>query len=263
MPGSRLFSWREGVGSLPAALAARLGDSVRTGVAVRRVVRRGRGFRVEAAPFGAIEARAVVIATQPHVAAQLLEPIDAAAAAAAAAIEAPPLAVVFLGYRTAQLDHPLDGVGYLTPSGESRGVTATLFCSTMFAGRAPEGHVALAAYVGGRRAPELALLPPPALVALAREELGELVGARGEPVVARVRQWPRGLPQLSLGHRRRAAAIGEAEDGAPGLFVTGNYFSGVSVSSCLEQALRAAAGAHAFLRRSQAGWRRTSAARDW
>jgi oxygen-dependent protoporphyrinogen oxidase len=241
MPGRRLFSWRDGIGTLPKALARRLGPAIKTGVAVRRIRPTPFGFRIDAGSAGAIEARSVVLATQPHVAASLLEAVDEAGAAAAAEIDAPPLAVVFLGYRRQQVAHPLDGLGYLTPEREQRALSGGLFCSTMFAGRAPEGHVALAGYIGGDRAPDLALLPAADLVDLTRSEFHDLLGARGEPVVARVRQWPRGLPQYRLGHGGRVAALREAEGRRPGLFVTGNYFAGPGIATCLAQAEETAA----------------------
>ena len=248
MPGRRLISWRQGVGALPRALAARLGPAIMTGIAVRRISPLVRGFRIDAGPAGAFDAEAVVVATQPHVAAGLIENMDADAAAAAGSIEAPPLAVVFLGYRREQVDHPLDGLGYLTAQGEGRALTGALFCSTMFEGRAPEDHVALAAYLGGDRAPELALREPRELVALARAEFRDLLGVRGDPVIQRVRQWPRGLPQYRVGHRRIVAEISGAERRHPGLFVTGNYISGPSIASCLGEAKETARRADGYLR---------------
>ena len=238
MPARRLYSWRDGIGSLPRALAEGLGPAVRTGITVRRIRRAPGGFRIDAGAAGAIAARAVVVATQPHVAAGLLEGLDPTAAQAAAAIDAPPLAVVFLGYPRRRVAHPLDGLGYLVPSSEGRDLTGVLFCSTMFPGRAPEGHVALAAYVGGARAPDLARLSPAALIDLARREFGDLLGARGEPTIARVRQWPRGLPQYRLGHGDLVTTFNTIAERCPGLFVTGNYLSGVSVGNCVAEASR-------------------------
>jgi oxygen-dependent protoporphyrinogen oxidase len=117
----------------------------------------------------------------------------------------------------------------------------------MFPGRAPEGHVALAGYIGGARAPEAALAASGDLIAAARAEFGDLLGARGDPVVARVRQWPRGLPQYQLGHGGRIAALRGLESRQPGLFVTGNYFEGPSLGACVTQAGGAAARVHDFL----------------
>ncbi len=246
-PARRLYSWRGGIATLPRALARSLGPALRTGVAVRRIRAAPGGFRIETGASGSLTARAIVLATQPHVAAGLLEGLDAPAAEAAGAIPAPPLAVVFLGYRRGQVDHPLDGLGYLTPTGAGRALSGTLFCSTMFPGRAPEGHVALAAYIGGARAPEAALAASGDLIAAARAEFGDLLGARGEPVVARVRQWPRGLPQYRLGHGGQVAALRGLEARQPGLFVTGNYFEGPSLGACVAEASAAAARVGDFL----------------
>jgi oxygen-dependent protoporphyrinogen oxidase len=239
MPGRRICSWQNGIGELPRALAALLGQALRTGVAVRRVERTVKGFRLHTTG-GTLDAAAVIVATQPHVTAQLVAPLAPAAAAAAAGIAAPPLAVVFLGFPRRRIGHPLDGLGYLTPSGEGRKASGALFCSTMFPGRAPEGHAAIAVYIGGARAPELAQLPAQELIGLARSELADLLGATGAPVVARVRQWPCGLPQYESGHGRAIAALNNANAEAPGLFATGNYLRGVSVGACVGQAMETA-----------------------
>ncbi len=247
MPGRRLYSWRDGIGTLPQSLATALGPAVRTNAAVRRVTPLSAGFRIEMGSAGTLDARAVVVATQPHVAAALLQPLDSVASEAAASIDAPPLSVVFLGYRREQVDHPLDGLGYLTPSSVQRSLSGTLFCSTMFPGRAPDGHVALAGYLGGARSPDIAQAPPDELVALTKAEFRDLLGVRGEPVLARVRHWSRGLPQYHIGHGHKVAALGDAEARMPGLFIAGNYLSGAAVASCVAQAQSTAIRAHAFL----------------
>lgn len=247
MPARRLFSWQEGVATLPAALAHRLGERVRTGVAVRQITVRRRGYLVKTAGAGDIESDAVIIATQPHVAAGLLDKLDGEAACAAAQIETPPLAVVFLGYARAQIEHPLDGIGFLAPNGERRQVNGALFCSTMFQSRTPRGFVSLAAYFGGDRAPLLARLPANDLIALAQREFAELLGAEGDSVLARVRHWPYGLPQYRVGHRKLLAALDGLSHRQPGLFLTGNYVAGVSVGACVAHASRTATCASTFL----------------
>ncbi len=240
MPGRRMFSWRDGVGTLSRALVGRLGAVLKTGIPVRRIRPLSGGFRVEAGKAGSVETRTVVVATQPHVAAGLLEDVDKSATEAASGIAAPPLATVFLGYRRQQVGHPLDGLGFLIPASEGRPLTGTLFCSTMFPGRAPEGHVAMAAYIGGSRAPDLARAAPGDLVALVREQFHDLLSAQGEPVMTGVRQWPRGLPQYRRGHIDRVAELRGIEQRLPGLFVTGNYLGGLAVANCVTQATETA-----------------------
>jgi protoporphyrinogen/coproporphyrinogen III oxidase len=257
MPGSRLFSWQDGIATLPRRLARRLGDKIRTGVAVRRISSRPGGFDIHLGAEGCLRTKSVVVATQAHVTAQLIAGIDVPGAAAAARIRTPSLAVVFLGFRRQDVAHPLDGLGFLTAEAEGRNVLGAQFGSTMFPGRAPDGHVAVTAYVGGARAPELARLPAPDLIALVGAELRDLIGVAGEPRLARVRHWTVGLPQYEPGHRGRAAALKAAGTRVPGLFLTGNYFAGPSVAACLGVARETALAAHAYLESSDGDRRRS------
>jgi len=247
MPARRLYSWRDGIGALPRALAAQMKSCIRTGITVRRIESMPWGFRVDAGRAGLIGARSVVLATQPHVAGTLLEQIDKTAAEAAFEVPSPPIAVVFLGYRRAQINHPLHGLGYLTPVCEGRLVSGALFPSSMFAGRAPADHVALAAYIGGSREPDLAGADPAVLIDMVRTEFKDLLGATGEPQIARVKQWPMGLPQTSLGHHKRLEAFADAEHALPGLFLTGNYFTGPGLAACVTRAIDTAGRVERYL----------------
>src|SRR2546425_12228007 len=58
-------------------------------------------------------------------------------------------ATVTLGYRRADVAHPLDGFGFVVPHAEKRALLACTFSSVKYAGRAPEGDVLLRAFVGG------------------------------------------------------------------------------------------------------------------
>lgn len=246
-PAARLFSWQHGVGALPRALAGTLGEAVHTNVAVRRIRRVADGFRVEAGTAGAFHAKSVVIAAQPSVAAGLLQGVDEMAAESASEIDAPPLAVVYLGYKRERVAHPLDSLGFLIPEGEGRPLTGVQFPSTMFPNRAPAGHVSVAAYIGGVRRPDLARLPSEDITEIVRDEFRDLIGARGDPEICRVRHWPLGLPQYRLGHETRVERLRSLGERVPGLFVTGNYLGGPSIAACLGEARGTAARAHRYL----------------
>jgi len=250
MPGSRLFSWRDGIATLPNRFAQGLRDSIRTGITVRRILASGNGFKIDLGKAGRLNARAVIVATQAHVAAQLISDIDLEGAAAAAQIRTPSLAVVFLGFPRPNVAHPLDGLGFLTSEAENRTILGAQFSSTMFPGRAPEGQIAVSAYVGGVRSPHLACLPATDLIALARAEFRDLIGAVGDPTVARVCHWPVGLPQYGLGHQTLIERLETTADRQDGLYLTGNYFAGPSVATCLTVAQRTAAVVHHRLKSS-------------
>lgn len=235
-----LFSFRGGLSVLPQAIAGRLASRLFLNVCVESVRRAAGGrFAVTVREHRAtrsLKADSVVIALPAYAAARVINRLDPQAAGTLARIDHPPLAVVFLGYREQAIAHALDGTGVLAPAVEERDVLGMLFSSTLFAGRAPPGHVALTAFVGGARQPQLALLEAHALQDLAHAEVRRLLGARAAPVHARTRCWRYGLPQPGLYHAQRIAAVAALESEHPGLFFTGNYFSGVSTPACIQQA---------------------------
>ena len=244
-PGKRmLFSFRQGLGTLPRSLAGRLAgriflghrvESVRCGAGsrFRVLVRRGDAARW-------IMADSVVVALPAYAAANILDGLDRRVAETLAEISHPPLAVVFLGYRANAIAHPLDGLGALMPAIEKRNVLGILFSSTLYPGRAPAEHVALTAFVGGARQPQLAMLHPDELAALAHNEVRQLLGGHAPPVVAHSRCWRHGLPQPGVDHTQRLDRLAAVESEHAGLFLTGNYFSGVSTTACIEQAVATA-----------------------
>lgn len=260
-PASRkLFSFADGMATLPARLLAALAGRARFGLRVEAIEPLKSGFRLrlsEGDHVGAIRARSVVVALPAYAAARVLAPLAPDTGAALADIEHPPLAVVALGYRAADIDHPLDGLGMLMPKVERRNVLGMLFSSTLFAGRAPDGHILITAYVGGARRPALALRPRGELEALVQEEARALLGARGNPTFSSVRYWRQGLPQPRLGHIEKIAALRRLEQEWPGLFITGNYVAGVSAANCIDAALATANRAKRLLNTGSGG------AQDW
>jgi oxygen-dependent protoporphyrinogen oxidase len=250
-PKGRIFSFPEGLGEIPAALAAPLGRALRLRTHVPAIERVPHGWRVWCEQDGLAwpEEFAAVICALPAdaVAALRIEVAGPAVGRLASLREIPhpPVASVFTGYRRAQVTHPLDGFGVLMPAIEPGQILGTLFSSTLFPGRAPAGHVALTTFVGGMRAPQLLDLDDDELVRVVRAELQRLVGATGAPAIVRVQRWPRAIPQYVLGYERFKAALHAAEAAAPGLFFGGNCRDGISLAICLAGGKRLAAAVQA------------------
>jgi len=236
----RPFSFPDGLGEIPLALAARLGDRIRSDAPVHMIARAGPGWLVRRADD---ESRhdAIVLAVPAHAFAALrMEGPSGARLAELAAIPHVPVSVVTLGFRRGDVAHRLDGFGVLVPTVERRRVLGTLFSSTLFPGRAPPGHVTLTTFVGGARQPELAALEAGAMVALVQEELAELLGARGEPTFRHVVRWSRAIPQYVLGYERWLDLMAEIERANPGLFLAGSHRGGVALGDALRSGLEAA-----------------------
>jgi oxygen-dependent protoporphyrinogen oxidase len=144
----------------------------------------------------------------------------------------PPVSSLFLGFKREQVAHPLDGFGGLTPEKERRDVLGILFSSTLFPGRAPDGHVALTLFTGGMRQPEHARLSTDQLLERVRKDLTELVGVKGEPVFVKHTFWPKAIPQYQIGYERYQEAMTRLEDCAPNLFIGGQCRDGISLPDC-------------------------------
>lgn len=236
----RMFSFRRGLETLPSALEARLAD-------VRKEHRVGKIEREEASWIlrtsgGDIEARAVVFAAPLHILSDLPLPGNVDTSTLANVIYAP-LSVIYHGYRRNDVRHPLDGFGLLVPRVERAfRILGTLFTSSIFPGRAPEGHVLLTTFVGGMRHPDLAGRPTGELSEIVRRDLTKLLGLRGDPAFEHLVEWPSAIPQYQLGYETVIGAIEQLESALSGWYMAGNYRTGVSVGET------AASGDHAARR---------------
>ena len=187
------------------------------------------------------EADAIVLALPASALAALhIGSAPAQPLAALAEIEYPPVASLFLGFRREDVAHPLDGFGLLVPGREQRPLLGVIFSSTLFAGRAPEGHVALTVMAGGTRQPQVAQLAPDSLLSAVLPDLRSLLGVHDDPVFVRHTAWPHAIPQYNLDYGRFLDAMAAVEKKFPGLFIGGHVRDGISLSACLTSGLRLA-----------------------
>jgi len=234
------FSFRDGMQALTDALARRL--PVECGVSAAAVRREAGEFVVACERDGERferRARALLLAVPAHAAAPLAAQIAPGAAQALAAIEYPPVATVASCYRRSDVAHALDGFGFLAPRRESPPVLGCLFSSSMFGGRADAGRVLLTTFVGGKRSAPLALRAEDEIAADVADALARYLGAR-QPLWQVVTRWPRAIPQYTLGHLQRQAAVERAEEALPGLRFCANWRGGVSIADCIKSGHAAA-----------------------
>jgi protoporphyrinogen/coproporphyrinogen III oxidase len=246
-PAGSLMSFRTGLQEVPDALAKALGPMVRLRAPVTQIRDGPRGWTVAAAYQPTELYDGIVYAGPAH----CLDDVDLAFPGGdrlktLSSITYPPVAVVALGFRREDVAHPLDGFGFLVPEVERRHVLGVIFSSTLFAGRAPEGHVLLTAFVGGVRNPDLANADLPTITARVQDDLRGLLGASGEPTFRAFQLWPKAIPQYDLTYGRYREIMEEAERRNPGLALAGAYREGVALAEAIgsgeEAAARVAAG---------------------
>lgn len=234
-----LISFPAGMGVLISRLADRIHQSgrgqIRIATPVTALTRTADGIWLAESTEGTvIKAKSVVLAIPAGAAARLLSPLNPDLADLLAAIEYPPVTSVVLGFDRQQVAHPLNGFGMLIPGREQRRTLGVLFSSTLFPNRAPEGKVLLTAFIGGRRHPEAAEGDDDALVKRVVADLSPLLGIRGAPTFEQVQRWPQAIPQYELGHLERLQAIEAESRTLPGLYLAGNWRTGIAVGDCLQ-----------------------------
>ncbi len=260
-PGPPVFTTLSGgLGTLPPAVAAASGATVRTGAMTRELSRTvkgerrgtgrwvgGGGWRLTLGSARApewLDADAVILAVPARPASRLLAGVPGAAAAAAALgeISYASMAIVTLAYRGGAFGRRPEGSGYLVPAVDGRPVKAVTFSTVKWPhlGAGGAGLDIVRCSVG--RVGEEALLQrdDAELAELAAADLAAATGVRGAPAAARVSRWGGGLPQYAVGHLDRVARIRAGVASLPGLAVCGAAYDGIGIPACIASARLAA-----------------------
>jgi oxygen-dependent protoporphyrinogen oxidase len=239
-----LLSFREGNETLVRALSNKLGTALRTEMAVTGISLRNDGsYGVSAENGGqgeSVSTESLVFATPADVTGKLLGQLEAQFESLLTPIEYAAVAVVSLAYRKSDVGHSLEGFGFLVPRSAGLRVLGSVWNSSLFPGRTPEGLALLTSFVGGATDPAVAILKPEEAANLVHREISPLLSIRGEPFCSNVTIWPRALPQYNLGHGDRLARVEHLRAQFPGIWLVGNYLRGPAIGSCVDQALAVA-----------------------
>jgi oxygen-dependent protoporphyrinogen oxidase len=256
-----LCSFRHGVSTLTRALGAHLGERLLTGARVTSVNQSGGPSTPSAdckfeisvsrdARQETIRARAVILSTPAYIASHLLTAISTALAHTLSGIAYAPVAVVAAEYYAQQIGTHLTGFGFLVPRSEKLRTLGTVWNSSLFPGRAPEGKVAITSFAGGSTDPEIVALPEPQIAAIVYKENAHVLRITGPPLSSSVWRHEKALPQYSLGHGHIVESIRDAERKNPGLFFAANYLEGPSLGKCVDVGTQTADAVQEYLRAS-------------
>ena len=239
-PGGVLTSYHNGMGELIQALKEMMGDRLRLGYRGASLDRKGKGYIQHFSDGSSCEADAVVLASPAYATAEILRNFDKKLSALVSEIPYPSLSVACFGFRKEKIRADLAAFGYLIPSREKRKILGTLYDSSIFPNRAPEGYVLLRSMVGGARASGLAMEQEPRLIEIIRKELADIIGITAEPDFVRIYRHEMAIPQYTVGHVERLGNIDAALGKHRGLFLTGNAYRGIAVNDCIENSAKLA-----------------------
>lgn len=187
-----------------------------------------------------LQADGVCLALPAYCAASLLENLNANLSTRLNKIKYASTATINFAYKRSDIDHPLNGFGFVVPFIEKRSLLACTFSSVKFSGRAPENHVLLRAFAGGALQPEIFALDESTMAARVETDLRELLGITAKPLFTEVAKWERSMPQYEVGHLDRIAEIENEVSKLPGLALAGNSYRGAGIPDCIRSGQTAA-----------------------
>jgi protoporphyrinogen/coproporphyrinogen III oxidase len=239
-PGGWLTSFRGGLYTLIEAFQSRYADRIHTGIGVTEISRNDHAWAVRLANGDTIDAATVVLAVPSYTGAAIVRKSSGVLADALAAIPYAPIAVVCTGYEAGASKLPLDGFGFLVPRKENRRILGSIWTSSIFSQRAPDGMVQLRTMVGGDGDHGSAKLNDAQLLDIVQSDLTAILGLSGTPGITRIYRWQHGIPQFRVGHALIMSRI-EAELKRLGsLHVASNAYYGIGLNDCVKQAFRVA-----------------------
>jgi oxygen-dependent protoporphyrinogen oxidase len=248
---AKKLSFDQGLQVLIDALHSHLEEEIKTSAPVHGLRRAEDGWSIElerGADRAPAKCGAVLLALPSYKMASLeIITTPALEVSSLAEVYYPPVASVVLGFRRADVAHPLDGFGMLIPEKEGFNILGALFSSSLFPRRAPEGEVTITCYIGGARSPQLPLHTPQVLAELAVKDLETILGVRGRPTFQHVAVYRHAIPQYNVGFGKFRALMNQMEFQAPGLFVAGHARDGVSLGDSIVSGHKVAGRIQAFL----------------
>ena len=246
--GGQLGSFRKGLQTLALYIKNYLGeDRVWTNSPIETVDKMDDGrFKVIVSRNGKKEeviARSVCMTSPTRVTCEIAKDL-VPAAAKLSKVYSPPVASVTMAYKKewfkelpgAKPGKPLVGFGHLLPRKMGVRSLGTIWSSSLFPGRAPEGWELLLTYIGGAR--------DPTIKDMTEEEIYKQVDADNHQILLKddapegtrvgIRVWQTAIPQYEFGHYDLLQELAEDEAKCPGFYLGGNYRTGVAFGDCVQ-----------------------------
>jgi oxygen-dependent protoporphyrinogen oxidase len=251
-------SFKEGLGTLPKAISKELGGKVNLSWKATKIEKASGGYSVTFdTPQGekVVMAKTVVSTIPAHSISNVLQSIMPESKRIFEKVRSeidrigvyhPPVAAVTVAYpksafREVELPNgfgnlkDLPGFGNLNPRTEGVRTLGTLWSSSLFPGRAPSDYNLLLNYIGGSRDTAIASLSEKEIIDEVDKGCRQVLLKKDapKPKVLGVKLWPTAIPQYEIGHLPLLKELEEAESKLPGLWICGNYRTGVAFPDCV------------------------------
>lgn len=229
-----LFSFREGLETLPRMLAERLSQDLLLGQAVKRLKFGEQHAEIELANGQSFQVDDVISTLPTFILSSLLEDYSSIAKKLEK-LNYASVTSVNVGFRHAVL--PFKGFGYLIPSCYEQQVLGCVWDSSIFPEQNQGNQTRLTLMMGGSRHPEVAQMSQSEIEKLAQSVLFNHLGIRENPEMMQIKHAHRAIPQFEVGYATWKNEIQEeVEECIPRLILSGSAWSGVAINDCIAKA---------------------------
>lgn len=245
-PGGVLTSFDGGIQQLTEGISQRLKAEMRSGVSVDSIEYFDH-YILGLSDGSQLDADVVISAAPANAVSGMIKKVSPKASSLLDKIPYAAMNVVCFGYDREQLACNLDGFGYLIPRQEGCSVLGTLWDSSIFPHRAPEGKVLLRSMMGGATNPRAANFTDDQVQVLVQADLARIMGIKIDPEFMRIFRHQHAIPQYVSGHANLVKQIRDELEDTPGLFLTGNAYDGIGLNDCVSNAQKTARKAMDFI----------------
>ncbi|MCC6539747.1 MAG: protoporphyrinogen oxidase [Bryobacterales bacterium] len=175
-----------------------------------------------------LTAQHVILACPAYESARLIGAMEPDVAALLKHVDYSTSVTMAFGFRRTDLDHPLNGFGFLVPRKERGALVACTWVGTKFNHRVPDSHALLRCFLTSDADQEAVLL-----------ELQRIMGFTARPAFVRTSRWVKSMAQYLVGHEDRQRELDQRMSQRHDLMLIGNAYHGIGVPDCIRLANQA------------------------
>lgn len=231
-----LYSLSEGMGMIVHALHEKYRGDIRLAEDVDDISKDEQGQYIVRTDEQVLAADQVFLTVPAYAGADMVRSMDTRLAELLDQVQYAPLAVVGLVCSKEEFVNLPTGFGYLKPSTEKSPVLGVLFENQIFENRSAAHQCHFRVMIGGMHNLHILKYSKEELIALARKELIQVLGFKGEPYHIFFQAWSNAIPQYDTYRRQVRSQAEEILVQHPNFHICGNYWNGVCVNDCIELA---------------------------
>lgn len=253
VPGGSVCSFKDGLQSMPLQMEKLLGpDKVKKNHKLVNV-QQDRNQWITTFMVGSkivrYRSKALILTSPAYVTAPILKEV-VPKAMQLDSIYYPPIASVTLAYPNEHLLEPdRQGFGTFIPRSQKIRTLGTFWLTSLFPGRTPEGYSMFLNFIGGAEDPDITNLSAEEIVAEVHKDVQRTLLKPDAPLpeVLGVKLWPRAIPQYNKGHLEMLAEVENEVQKFPGLYLGGNYKTGIALGDCVQFGVEVAGEVETYL----------------